>query len=249
MSQLDPPSAGLEFPQPPSFKDTQADSAATLAWLKENIATIYLTARTTSASQDQPSVLTRSAYLSVYTTAHNYCEITKHTYKTKPDDPTPPNGQDLYRSLEQIIRNHCSEIRARVFTPENSTGVNRAGRVMIQEYLAQWKMFEQHLAPLFAHLMRHLERVWIRRELDEKRKGLHFIKDLHTMVWKEEILHQVGGYSTTAAAVSTRSELEQAVGTLLQEQSQVGVESDGKDLAQGFSESLRAVGVNLDVGV
>jgi hypothetical protein len=120
---------------------------------------------------------------------------------------------------------------------------------MIQEYLAQWNMLAQHLAPLVAHLMRHLERHWIQRVLDEKRKDVYSIIDLHTMVWKEEMLLQASGDSTTVAARTTRSELERAVGMLLHERGEGGVEGDRKDLAERFLESLRTIGVDLKVGV
>lgn len=238
MSQPDPPPAALEFPKPPSFKDTQADTAPTLAWLKENVATIYLTARTTLPLHDKPPTLARSAYLAVYTTAHNYCEITKAERRTKPGDPKPLGGEDLYRGLEEIIRSHCAEARVGLsFTPAEGT---EAAVKMIQEYLAQWNMLSQHLSPLVAHLMRHLERHWIRRVLDEERKDVYSIEQLHTVVWKEEMLFQVGGGSTAVAASSTRSELERAVGVLLQQEGQ-----DGKDLAERFLESLRTIGVDL----
>lgn len=250
MSQSQPPPDALEFPQPPSFKDTQSDPAATLAWLKKNIATIYLTGRTTSPSGDKPPTLARGAYLGVYTTTHNYVEITKHAYKRRADDLEPLNGEDLYRGLEEITRSHCSQVRTHIFTIKNDNEANgNASHAMIREYLAQWKMLTQHLAALIAHLLRHLDRVWIRRELDEKRKVIYSIEELHTVVWKEEILLQVGGDSTTTAATTARSELKQALETLLQEQGQDEVETDGKKLAVRFLESLKTVGVDLEAPV
>jgi len=250
MSQPQPLSAALEFPQPPSFKDTQSDPAATLTWLKENIATIYLTGRTTSLPQDKPPTLARSAYLGVYTTTHNYVEITKHAYKRKPEDLEPLNPHDLYRGLEEIIRDHCSQVRAQLFTLGNSNGANgAAARAMIRGYLAQWKMLTQQLAALVAHLLRHLDRVWIRRELDEKRKAVYCIQDLHQVIWKEEILLQVGGDSAAGEAATVRSELKRALEMLEQGQDQDGVETDGKALAERFLGSLRAVGVDLEVSV
>jgi hypothetical protein len=246
MSQPDSAPAALEFPKPPSFKDTQADPAATLAWLEENIATIYLAGRTTSASQDKPPTLARSAYLGAYTTVHNYCEITKHARSTTPNEPKPLSGEDLYRGLEGIIRSHCAEVRARLsFTPTDSTAAVK----MIQEYLAQWNIFSQHLAPLTAHLMRHLDRHWIQRVIDEKRKDVYSIGELHTVVWKEEILLQGSGDSTTAAASSIRSELKRAVGVLLQDDGENGGESDKKSLAEQFLGSLRTIGVDLKASV
>lgn len=244
MSQPSPPPAELEFPKPPSFKDTQADPAATLAWVKQNISTIYVAGRAPSASQDKPPILARSAYLSLYTTTHNYCEITKHARSIKRGDPKPLSGEDLYSCLEEIIRSHCSEVRARLsrlLTETTTAAVKR-----IQEYLAQWNMLTQHLAPLVTHLLRHLERHCIQRWLDEKRKDVYLIQDLHTVIWKEELLSQAGGDSTTTTVATARAELEQAVRTLLQEEGENEVESDRKYLAERFLESLRSIGVDLE---
>jgi len=247
-SQLTP--ATMEFSTPPSFKDTQADPGATLAWLTENISTIYQTARTTSPYPDKPPALSRSAYLGLYTTAHNYVEITKHAYQANPNDLEPLNGQDLYQSLEKIIRSHCARISARLFTTASDTGDSgAASHAMIQEYLAQHQMLTQHLATLIAHLLRHLDRVWIRREVDEKRRGVHFIPDLHKIIWKEEIVLQVGGNSTTATAATIRSELDTALRMLMQGRGEEGVERDRKALALRCLETLRTMGVDLNVSV
>jgi len=250
MSQSQQAPAAMEFSTPPSFKDTQADPGATLAWLTENISTIYQTARTPSPSPDKPPALSRSAYLGLYTTAHNYVEITKHAYKANPSDREPLNGQDLYQSLEKIIRSHCAEISARLFTTASDTDDNgAASHAMIQEYLAQCQMLTQDLAALVAHLLRHLERVWIQREVDEKRRGVYFIPDLHKVIWKEVIVLQVGANSTTAAAATVRSELDKALRTLMQGQGEDGVERDRKALAERCLETLRPMGVELNMSV
>jgi len=238
----------MQFSTPPSFKDTQADPGATLAWLTESISAIYQTARTTSPSPDKPPALSRSAYLGLYTTSHNYVEISKHAYKANPNDLEPLNGQDLYQGLEKIIRSHCAEISARLFNPESRTGdIGAASHAMIQEYLAQYQMLTQDLAALIAHLLRHLERVWIQREVDEKRRGVYFIPDLHKMIWKEEIVLQVGANSTTAVGATIRSELDKALRTLMQGQGEDGVESDKKALTEHCLETLRTIGVDLNV--
>lgn len=244
MSQPSLPSAALEFPNPPSLKDTKADPAATLAWLKINISIIYRTGKNASPSQDKPPALSRSAYLSLYTTAHNYCEITKHAQKAKPTDPEPLTEQDLYRYLEEVVRNYCSEVRGCLsFTLTDSTAAVK----LIEEYLSHFNMLTQHLSPLVAHLLGHLERHWINSELQHKTKGVYSIRDLHTVIWEE--VFQVGGYSTTATAVSTRSELERALGMLLREEAEGGLESDRKDLAERFLESLKTIGVDWAASV
>ena len=73
--------------------------------------------------------------------------------------------------------------------------------------------------------------------MDEGLPDIHMIKDLHSMIWKEEVLH-VG---VPGAEEIIRTEMDQAV-ELLQNQHQGGSESD-KDLVERFLESLRAVGL------
>jgi hypothetical protein len=218
---------------PPTPKNTKADPAATFAWLKENLTTIYQTGRNTSPFQDRPLTLSRRAYLNMYTTAYDYCYSTECT----PSNPYGLTGGYLYRCLVEVIRGHCSQVRASLlsFSKEPT-----AATEMIQEYLAQWNMLTQHLAPLVTHILGNLEKHYVQRWLKEKRIDVYLIQDLHTVVWKEEIFLRVSEDSTTA------TELGRAVGTLLQEQSQDGSEGDGRELAERFLDSLRSIGVDLE---
>lgn len=227
-----PAPAELSFPQRPSTQDTKNDSAATLAWLKTNVSAVYLAART-NPSPGEPPRLSRSAYLDFYTTAHDYCMVTKTAR-------SPPLRDDLYHGLRDAIQAHCSEVRKILFDPKNVAGVDGA-RHTIGEYLAQWQRFT-HVAFLVANLLRPLEKDWISRLIDEKRKDVYRIKELHTNVWKTEIL-QIGVDSTMAA---TGSELQKALVTL-QEHGEDGVGSDN-NLVERFLESLKAIGVGSGKG-
>jgi hypothetical protein len=92
-----------------------------------------------------------------------------------------------------------------------------------------------HLSTYVPNLLRHLETMWIKRCIDEGLPDIHMIKDLHSMIWKEEVLH-VG---VPGAEEVTRNEMDQAV-ELLQNQGEGGSESD-KELVERFLESLRTV--------
>jgi hypothetical protein len=111
---------------------------------------------------------------------------------------------------------------------------------LIGEYLAHWNMMV-HLATYVSNLLRYLERKWIKRCMDEGQRDIHMIKDLHTMIWKEEVLH-VG-----VDQEATRSEMDRAV-ALLQESGEGGIESDG-DLVERFLGSLNYVGFGLSARV
>jgi hypothetical protein len=224
----------LQFPQPPSKKDTKSDPAETLAWLKTNIATIYTAGKTTPA-QDELPTLARGAYLDMYSTVHDYCMVTKAAPRSEQKGFLTPGH--LYYGLRDAIAAHCSEIRVLLVDPENSMGVDVDGaRRMISSYLAQQGRFTQ-LADLISHLLRSLDKDWIMREISEKKKNIHLIKNLHTVVWKNEIL-QVGVDSSEAAC---GSKIATAMATL-QKQGEDGAEGDN-DLVGRFLESLKVMGV------
>jgi hypothetical protein len=92
-----------------------------------------------------------------------------------------------------------------------------------------------HLATLISNLLRHLERKWIGRCIYVGERDIYMIKNLHTVIWKQEVLH-VG-----VAEEPTRTEMDRAV-ELLQEQGAGGIEGD-RDLVERFLESLKAVGL------
>lgn len=223
-------SASLEFSRPPSTEKKASNCAETLAWLRTNIATIYSAGRTAS-SQDLPPTLARSAYLDMYSTVHSFCMDAKQRSPVG----GPLDGEDLYRGLKDETKTHCSEVRAILLASRDSTEADDA-RQMIEEYLAHWRMLAR-LAALVKNLMQPLERDWITRNISEKRKGIVLIMDLHTVVWKHEIL-EVGIDSTEA---STGLKLEKALKTL-QAQGEGGSGSD-EDLAERFVESLKGIGV------
>lgn len=229
-----PPPAPIQFPprppQPPRTGDTKSDSAATLAWLKTSLETIYLAGRR-SPDQDSPPKLALSAYLDMYSTTADYCEAAKQFRRGR----SPPYFDDLYNCLQDTIRTHCNEIRSHLFASRNSTGIDDARR-LIGEYLVHWNMLAR-LAALIKNVMRYFESWWIKRYTGEGRQDIYFIRDLHTVVWKEAVLY-VG---VEVAGEATRAELDRAVG-LLQKEGQGGIESDN-DLVWRFMESFRAVGL------
>jgi hypothetical protein len=234
MSSTESTQSGLQFSERPSTKDTKSDPAATLAWLKTNITTVYTTGRTTPA-QDELPTLARSTYLDMYSTVHDYCMVTKAAPRSQQKDFLTPGH--LYYVLRDAIVAHCSEVRSRLVDSKSSKGddFDRARR-MIGDYLAQQERFTQ-LADLISHLLRSLDKDWITREISEKKKNTHLIKDLHTVVWKNEIL-QVG---VDSAEAGCGSKIAMAMATL-QKQDEGAVEGDN-DLVKRFLESLKTMSV------
>jgi len=213
----------LQFSQPPS--DIRSEHAAALEWLKTSIAAIYLAARS-SPTQDQPPTLARSAYLHLYSTAHEYTDSTKTARES-------PNSSDLYHFLWDQIKAHCSEVRAHLNATNNGEGIDGVRRT-IEDYLSHWYHF-MLLAGLVANVLRSLDRAHIQQMIAEKRKDWHYIKELHKIVWKDEIL-QLDNNSTEA---DTGSKVASAM-AVLQEQAGDEAESD-KDLVERLLESLEAL--------
>lgn len=222
-----PPSVAIHFPPRPLIKDIKSDSTATLKWLKPNLATLYLAGRTAPYDPEPPKIA-RNSYLDLYSVTYDYCMATTATGRGI------PGGELLYRALQDEIRTHCSEVRAHLLGPEDdSKGVDGA-RHVLREYLAQWHRLTQ-LADLIAKLLGFLDRHWIKRAVDEGRKGIYSIKDLHTVVWKNEIL-QVGVDSSEAVV---GSEIARSMAML---QNHGKLDGD-TDLVERFLESLRTIGV------
>lgn len=215
--------AALQFSQPPS--NIRSDHAAALEWLKTSIAAIYLAARS-SPTQDQPPTLARSAYLNLYSTAHEYTDSTK----TAKDSP---NSGDLYLFLGDQITTHCSEVRVHLSAAENAEEIDGARRT-IEDYLSHWHHF-MLLAGLVANVLRSLDRTHIQVMVSAKQKDWYYIKDLHKLVWKNEIL-QLDQNSTEA---DVGSKVASAMATLQKQTCNV-VESD-KDLVDRLLESLQAL--------
>lgn len=230
MSLLRPNSTSLEFPKPPSTEKKASNCAETIAWLKTSIATIYSAGRAAS-SQDSPPTLARSAYLDICSTVHSFCMDAKQRYPAG----GPLTGEDLYRGLKEDIKMHCSEVLAVLLASRNSDDADDA-RQIIGEYLAHWKMLAR-LAALVKNLMQPLERDWIARSIDERRKGILFFMELHTVVWKQEIL----GVRIESTEAGCRSKLEKAM-EKLQAQGEDYSDSD-KDLVERFVASLRSLGI------
>lgn len=147
------------------------------------------------------------------------------------------DGEDLYHGIrEEIIRN-CFEVRKVLLASGGSDEADNA-RHLIEDYMAHWQMLIQ-LAALISHLLQPLERDWILRTMDEKRKEAFLIKDLHTKAWKDEVL-QVGVDSAEAAIGSKIEKADQ----VLRAQGEDGGAND-KDLAERFLGSFEVIRVGL----
>lgn len=77
-------------------------------------------------------------------------------------------------------------MRARLSAAENGEEIDGA-RHTIEDYLSHWHHF-MLLAGLVSNVLRSLDRTHVQQMISEKRKDWYYVKDLHRLVWKDEIL-------------------------------------------------------------
>lgn len=89
--------------------------------------------------------------------------------------------------------------------------------------------------------MQFVERHWIRRVIDEKRKDIHLIRDLHDKIWREQVLQ----VDTRSATTELRNgQLVDAV-RIIQEQGKERTDRD-EELIDTFVNSLATLDIALD---
>lgn len=142
------------------------------------------------------------------------------------------NGEDIYRGVQNEIMTHCSEVRNLLPALRDSNEVDDARR-LIEKYMDHRQMLTS-LAAQISHLLQPLERDWVSRSISESRKGVLLIEDLHTQVWKDEVL-QIG---VDSAEATLESMLERAMKAL--ETQGEGRSDRDSDLVKRCMESLDA---------
>lgn len=161
----------FSVPKPPSSQQILEDPDATLAWIKARIHELITAIRVQTGVEP---VIDYGAYSVMHTFTHDYCSASHGI-----------NAEKLYRALEELLLQHCREIRAEILeTVPDASGHDIS---IARTYVEKWTQYSA-LARLNAHLFAFLERHWIRREFGESRIGICSILDLHMTVWRQEVL-------------------------------------------------------------
>ncbi|KAM0710780.1 hypothetical protein Q7P35_001518 [Cladosporium inversicolor] len=103
-----------------------------------------------------------------------------------------------------------------------------------EDYLSQWHHFVL-LAGLVANVLRSLDRTHVQQIVSEKRKDWYYMKDLHKLVWKYEILQ----LDQEVAETDTGAKLARAL-VALEKQIGDGIEGD-EGLVDRLLEALEAL--------
>ncbi|KAH0332866.1 hypothetical protein KCU81_g10020, partial [Aureobasidium melanogenum] len=93
---------------------------------------------------------------------------------------------------------------------------------------------------LTANILGFVKRHWIKRELDEKRKDVYTIEDLHRKLWKEETLQ-----IQKDEPLSQELQALTAAATVLRGKAG-GKTAEEKDQVEGVVKSLSSLGLSID---
>ena len=112
-------------------------------------------------------------YMDLYTAVHNFCTATKPVGPSSSPSHGMSNrggasllGEDLYSKLILYLDQHVNGI----LTQSQSYH----GEDLLRFYIREWKRYTT-AAEYINNLFRYLNRHWVRREMDEGRKGAYDI--------------------------------------------------------------------------
>ncbi|PAV60854.1 hypothetical protein WR25_02273 isoform I [Diploscapter pachys] len=157
-------------------------------WLKlsEGLNTVY---------NGQLADMNKERYMSLYTEVYNYCACVNtsadqhHEHRSMQSHGADLVGMEMYRKLENYIRNH-------VVAKKEAMGSFRGEELLIR-YHEEWVNFRfssQVMNGIFQYLNRH----WIKRELDEGNNEIYVTFTLALMVWRQSLFMQLKDYVTDA---------------------------------------------------
>ncbi|THV05232.1 Cullin-domain-containing protein [Dendrothele bispora CBS 962.96] len=150
-----------------------ADLATTWTFLEEGVDHIMTKLQ---------SGVSYSKYMSLYTTAYNYCTSSKinNNNEMGMSNRTGANlmGSDLYNHLIRYFVVHLKSLRDQTD--------NLQDEELLRYYAAEWDRYTtgaNYINRLFTYLNRH----WVKRERDEGRKNVYPVYTLSLVQWKTNL--------------------------------------------------------------
>jgi len=176
--------------QSTSTKSTTANPRSpkptvTLADIQNQFSSIYTAARDTNTVPQ----MSQTEYLEIYTSVCNFGMASK----AKKTDAWNRQGKALFTWLDAEIRTHTRIVRDDIFGVEglgadgSVTFTSDAAREVLNKYVEGHAGFEG-LSSLVGNLLGSWDRHWLRREWHEKKTRVANVKDMHRLIWKEEVL-------------------------------------------------------------
>ena len=91
-------------------------------------------------------------------------------------------GEDLYNKLIEYLKGHLEEL------VQQSKG--HTDEALLSFYIKEWDRYTV-AAKYIHHLFRYLNRHWVKREMDEGKKGIYDVYTLHLVKWRQVLFEQV----------------------------------------------------------
>ncbi|KAL2137251.1 hypothetical protein VTI74DRAFT_6462 [Chaetomium olivicolor] len=129
-----------------------------------------------------------NTYMGIYTAVHNFCTSQKAVgFTLVPSVGTNQRGahllgEDLYKKLTEYLSIHLKELAA-----ESKAHTDEA---LLAFYIREWQRYTD-AAKYIHHLFRYLNRHWVKREIDEGKKGVYDVNTLHLVQWRDVLFDKV----------------------------------------------------------
>lgn len=123
-------------------------------------------------------------YMGIYTAVHNFCTSLKGASQASTLTSATHRGgahllgDELYQNLIQFLKKHLAELRekSKQFQDES----------LLHFYIKEWNRYTT-AAKYINHMFRYLNRHWVKREMDEGKKGIYDVYTLHLVRWKLDL--------------------------------------------------------------
>ncbi|KAK8052100.1 Cullin 1 [Apiospora rasikravindrae] len=154
------------------------DIGATWEYLQAGISKIMINL------QDGMDMVT---YMGIYTAVHNFCTSQKAVGLSQAGSGAAHRGahllgEDLYKKLIDYLNDHLADLL------EQSKA--HAEEALLTFYIREWDRYTT-AAKYIHHLFRYLNRHWVKREMDEGKKGTHDVYTLHLVQWRTQLFEKV----------------------------------------------------------
>ncbi|KAK8080676.1 Cullin 1 [Apiospora hydei] len=126
-------------------------------------------------------------YMGIYTAVHNFCTSQKAVGLSQAGSGAAHRGahllgEDLYKKLIDYLNDHLADLL------EQSKA--HAEEALLTFYIREWDRYTT-AAKYIHHLFRYLNRHWVKREMDEGKKGTHDVYTLHLVQWRTQLFEKV----------------------------------------------------------
>ncbi|KAK7956082.1 Cullin 1 [Apiospora aurea] len=126
-------------------------------------------------------------YMGIYTAVHNFCTSQKAVGLSQTGSGAAHRGahllgEDLYKKLIDYLNGHLADLL------EQSKA--HAEEALLTFYIREWDRYTT-AAKYIHHLFRYLNRHWVKREMDEGKKGTHDVYTLHLVQWRTQLFEKV----------------------------------------------------------